>query len=236
MKKIVNVNKIVLLFIFSVALLGCSIHSREEAFTEEEIISYSKENYAIGDIEFIEDYYGDNVSEVNWMYHYFKFKEINERGLEFLVIDVKHYDGKLTSSYYYDTNTDFEQKVLLDYVNKNDLPSGDYLSNTEGGYSFSMSEGLEKPYKIVVPYSGEKDFNNKLDSIYEYVTKMNDYNKKVTGTKNDLYVYLLFVDENDDDFDVRIYNKDISENSECSYKNFKKCVSKTKKQHDSYNK
>lgn len=215
-----------IILIMLLIITGCSIHNRENEFSREEIEEYGKENYPIGDIEFIEDYYDDNKEEVvNWKYHYFKFKEDNERSLEFTIVDKKRFDSKLTSSFYYSTDTNYYDKVIEEYVNSKGLPDNFYLSNEEGAYSTSDMEAFGKPYKIVIPYSSDSDFKNKLDVINDYVNELNEYNKDLTGTNNNLYIRLLFVNGNES-LDVRIFDKDRIEDSTCSYKNMNKCILK----------
>lgn len=213
-------------------LSGCIFSgSRKSEFTREELEEYAREKYAIGDATYIYDFYGDNYYTDTHVetsdYHYYNYKEKNERGLEFSVVDIRRYDVKISNGYYV-TKTNFNQKVILDYVDNHELDYDFYLSNSEGGYSSSMSDCFGKPYKIVIPYSN--DFDVKLDSIVKYVKDMNDYNKKVTGSSNNLYVYLLFKDvDNNKSLDVRITDKEEKGNSECSYKNAKKCIVGMKK-------
>ena len=218
---------------------------RTEFLSNEEVLKESKEKMPIGDIKVLNDYYVRYEHEKNeitgeyeenevisdkpdnkWEWeHRFEVEETNSRGLKFIIKDVSDFDGLFTSKTFYYLDTDFHYVALLDYISKHPLPDSDYYKDSR------MRVGIE----IIVPYYSDSDFETKLDHINDYVIKVNNYNKKITGTDNNLKIYVRFEDTTNylgssNDFYIYIHNKKLDE--ECSYKKIKKCAKKKKKFYD----
>ncbi len=228
---------LLLLVCFSCFLSGCDIHDflpeRSEPFSLEELQSYLHKNFAIGKIEYVNDYYGaidttpledQTVKGDLEEYHYYVFHELNDRGLTFTVVDMREYDEIDRKDHYY-VRTNYDQLVLQHYLSSHSLPDGMSLTNQDGEYPAFRIIPFGKSQKITFSFINEEDYRDKIDRIYHFLTLYNGENQTITGSNYDLNVPLYINNKiNHTAFDVYVTHLDSFGDQECSFANFRSCV------------
>lgn len=153
---------------------------------QNEIEEYIKHNIGLKDFELVS--HDEGV-------HKWYFREKNERGVYFELVQKQSYDVLFGTGEYYPVRNNYDDAILYNYTSTNQLPDEDYFTrvNVEGLHS---ADGYhDSKAKIVAIYTND-NFEEVVRNLYDYLLGYYNYNNKLTGINRELEIYIVFQEKN----------------------------------------